>query len=121
MERYIFMKTLKILFSPILIVGALLLILYTTNIFPYFFQKTDICNIVYSFLFPSKRIIFPFDSIGIGYMLISLFFILMLLFIHIFIKDKYIRIGIKITISLFIVIFLTGLVFGLPNFIFIKS
>jgi len=104
------MKTLKILLFPIFIVGGLQLITYTTDIFPNFFQKTDICNIVYRFLFPSKHIIFPFDSIGIGWMLISLFFILMLLFIHIFIKDKYIRIGIKITISLFIVEFLIGLV-----------
>jgi len=104
------MKTLKILFFPVFTIGILLLLLYTTNIFPYFFQSTDIHYIVYQFLFPSKRVIYPSDTLEIAWMLISLFFILLLLLVHIFVKDKDIRIGIKIAIGLFIVGFLYWLV-----------
>ncbi|MDD3280122.1 MAG: hypothetical protein PHC83_00935 [Bacteroidales bacterium] len=104
------MKTLKILFVPVLIVGALLLILYTTNVFPYFYQNTDIWNIIYRFLFPAKQVIYPFDAGRIYDMLTSLFFIFILIIMYVFIKDKYIRIGIKITIILFVVFFFIGLV-----------
>ena len=104
------MKTLKriskILFFPVIIIGMLLLVLKTTNLFPNFFQSTNIDYIVHKFLFPSQQVIYPFDTIEIGWMLVCLFFIFLLLLIHIFMKDKDIRIGIKMTTGLFVVLFL---------------
>jgi hypothetical protein len=114
----IFKKILKILFFPVFIIGTLLLLLYTTDISSRFFQDViyDTLIVVYRFLFPFERNVFTimFGSMWLYCMLISLFFILILLLIHIFVKDRYIRIGIKITIGLFIVLFLFG--FGILIF-----
>ena len=103
-----FKKISKILFFPILTIGTLLLLLYTTNLFSYFFQNIiyDTLITVYRFLYSSQQVIYPFDTVGLYGIAISLFFILISLFIHIFLKDKDLRIGIKITTGLFIVLFL---------------
>ena len=95
-------KILKILFFPVFTIGILL----KTNLFPYFFQSTDVDYIVYKFLYPAQQVIYPLDTLWICWILISLFFILTSLLIHILIKDKDIRIGIKITAGLFFVLFL---------------
>jgi len=104
------MKALKILLCPVLIVGTLLLVLYTTDLLPIFFQNTNLNYAIYKFIFPSKQIIFPFDVMGTSWILISLFFIFLLLLLHKLIIDRPIRIGIKITIGLFIALFLFGFV-----------
>ena len=113
------MKTLKqiskILSFPVLIIGTLLLLLYTTDIFPYLYRNTDIISTaIYRFLFTSELYYYDFGgavgSLWIWNMLISLLYILLLLLVYRFIKDKYIRIGIIITIALFIILFVYFLI-----------
>lgn len=94
-------KIIKILFLP-LVTLSLFFLLMSVDFFPYFFQKVQIPQIMYSLVYPSVKSFSGLEAIGFAYIFLGLVFSLMFLLTRMLIKDKYLKIGSFIVVGMFI-------------------
>lgn len=95
------MKFFKIFTVPI-ITSIIFYIIIKLDILPDIFEKITIDTKIYRLLFPSKRVIYMFDTLGIRLFLASAFFIVLLIVLRFFTKDIEYRKGMNFTLLFFI-------------------